>query len=232
MKLLDLAPLFGALCNFVLAVFVLWQDRKSRLNQVFFLWGICITIWNIGTFALFLRPSPAIAYEWARFLQMGVIFIPCTLLHLSLLIANIERPRIITSLYALGGLLALSNLCGYFISNVRSVGYAYYSVAGPGFWIFACTFSLTGVSIAVLLWKRRELPPMRRKRLNGMIAAQTLLVALGTNDILPILGIDHYPFTDRASDIASCNIRFSTCRSPWDDLPRISSGSFSSRPSP
>ena len=57
MNFLALAPLLGAICNFFLSIFVLASDRKSPLNQVFFLWGISITVWNAGTFALFRTTS-------------------------------------------------------------------------------------------------------------------------------------------------------------------------------
>lgn len=205
MKILDLIPLFGAILNFGLAIFVLSHDRKSRLNQIFFICSICIAIWNLGTFALFRIPPPppggsppANAYHWARFLQCGVIFIPVTLLHLSLLISRIALPRLLIGLYGLGVVLFITNLFGWFISGVRFVGYAYYSIAGPGFWIFALNFWLTIAAIIVLLRERRKMAPLHRKRLTGLIMAQALLVVLGGNDILPILNIDRYPFTEVA----------------------------------
>ena len=196
MKFLALAPLLGAICNFCLSIFVLASDRKSRLNQVFFAWGLCITIWNLGSYGLFLTASddPGTALQWARFLQYGVIFIPVTLLHLSLLIAQVRVGRIIICLYLFQTGLAWLNANNLFIKGVRQLEFAWYSVAGPGFWIFLCTFSMTSVSIFILLRRRRSLPPLQRRRLSGLIIAQSLLVTLGTNDILPILGIDHYPY--------------------------------------
>ncbi len=196
MEFLALAPLLGGICNFCLSIFVLANDRKSRLNQVFFAWGMCITIWNLGSYGLWQTASndPEAALRWAQFLQYGVIFIPVTLLHLSLLIARVRVSRVIILLYLLQAGLAWMNANDLFIKGVRQLEFAWYSVAGPGFWIFLCTFSMTSVSIIILLRRRRALPPLERRRLTGLIIAQSLLVALGTNDILPILGIDHYPY--------------------------------------
>lgn len=197
MRFLALAPLFGAICNFGLSVFVLASDSKSRSNQVFFAWGLCIAIWNVGTFALFQIPEDdgQSAERWAHLLLYGVIFIPVTLFHLSLLIAGIRPNRSIWLLYGLHATLALLNATGGFIQGVRFVGYAWYSIAGPGFWVYAAMLSLTVVSVVILTRRRRQLPPMQRNRLNGLIVAQSLIVIFGTNDILPILGIDFYPGT-------------------------------------
>ncbi len=189
-------PLIGAMFNFALAIFVLGSDRRSRLNQVFFAWALSITIWNFGTYALFRATTPAEAYAWAKFMQFGVIFIPVTMLHLCLLLTGCKLGRWLLALYAFHfGLVAL-NVANDFIEGVRWVGYAWYSVAGIGFWIYSVAFIQSFASI-VLLWRRRvELPQRQRRRFNGILAAQALLVTLGTNDILPIWGVDHYPLTE------------------------------------
>jgi signal transduction histidine kinase len=197
MKLLDLAPLLGAIFNFGLAGFVLANDRRSKINQVFFFWLLCVATWNACTFALFRIPEgdqPA-AMRWAIVLQYAVIFIPVSMLHLSLLIAEVKPGRIIALLYVFHVVLVVTNALGWFISGVQFVGYAWYSVAGPAFYVYSCAFVQTGVAIYILLRKRATLPPLQKARLNALIAAQMLLVVLGTNDLLPIIGITKYPFT-------------------------------------
>jgi signal transduction histidine kinase len=196
MKLYQYVPLLGAIFNVVLSAFVLGSDRRSKLNQVFFWWGLCITIWNFGTFLLFRATNPEDAYRWAKLMQFGVIFIPVTMLHLCVLLTGYRAGRWLRGLYLFHGALAVLNVFDYFIKSARFVGYAYYSEAGPGFWIYTVAFSQSFASIVLLWRKRRELPQRQQKRFNGILAAQTLLVVLGSNDILPILGIDKYPFTD------------------------------------
>jgi signal transduction histidine kinase len=200
MKLLDLAPLLGAICNLCLALFVLASDRRSKINQVFFFWILCVATWNACTFALF-RTAPdnqPEAMRWAVVLQYAVIFIPISMLHLSLLIAGVKPGRVIVGLYLFHALLAASNAMGWFISGVQYVGYAWYSVAGPAFYVYSCAFVQTGVAIYILYQRRAAMPPQQQARLNALLAAQVLLVVLGTNDLLPIVGITKYPFTDVA----------------------------------
>jgi signal transduction histidine kinase len=195
MKLLDLAPLLGAIFNFGLAVFVLANDRRSKINQVFFFWLLCVATWNACTFALFRIPESdkPEAMRWAIVLQYAVIFIPVSMLHLSLLLAEVKPGRIIALLYALHAVLALTNALGWFISDVQFVGYAWYSKAGPAFYVYSCAFVQTGVAIYILLKKRAALPTLQKARLNALIAAQVLLAVLGSNDLLPIIGIPEYP---------------------------------------
>lgn len=195
MKYPVIAPLIAAICNFLLTLFVLSRSRKSSLNRVYFLWGMSISVWNFGTYFMFKVSTAEEALYWAQFLNFGVIFIPVTLIHLSMLIARISVERWLHLLYIFHCILAVSNFTDFFVAGVRNVGYAWYSVAGPGFWIFGIPYSLTVASIFVLIRKRRELSALHKTRLTYLIIAQSTLVFFGTNDILPILGIDTYPFT-------------------------------------
>ena len=195
MTFFSYVPLLGGVFNLALSIFVYASERRSRLNQVFFAWALSIAIWNLGTFALFQKQDAESAYRWAKLMQFGVIFIPVTMLHLCLLLTGRKPGKWLVFLYCFHGVLAVMNAFGWFISGVHFVGYAYYSTAGIGFRLYGLAFIQAFASI-VLLWKKRAtLPPGRRGSFNGILLAQALLVALGTNDLLPIYGQDHYPFT-------------------------------------
>ncbi len=200
MRFGELIPLVGALLNFSLALFVLFQNPRAAVSRVYFVLGVSFAIWNYGTFWMFRVTTDPANYElalfWARFLQFGVIFLPLTLCHVSFLIAQIRIPRWIPwVLYSLHFLLFLSNFTGFFLAGVKNVGYAWYSVAGTGFWILSGVFSLMWVSVAVLIWHRRNQPPLGKRRLTPLIVAQTAFAIFGCNDVLPILGIYYYPGT-------------------------------------
>jgi len=194
--------------NFGLAIFIVSQNFNSKVARLYFALGLCFATWNYGTFWMFRvhdsyaggadPENAARAVFWARFLQFGVVFLLVLLNHVALLIARVDlRPyrKFIIFIYVSHVLLGLSNFTSFFITGVRNVGYAYYSVAGPGFWIWCCFFPLLPISVVVLLKKRQQFPPIHRKRLTPLIAAQTAFAFCACNDILPILGIDYYPFT-------------------------------------
>ncbi len=194
MKFAELIPLTGALLNFSLAAFVLIQNPRTIVARVYFLLGLSFAVWNFGTFQMFRVTDYDSALFWARFLQFGVIFIPLTFCHLSLLVARLSVPKLyLRTLYSLHVLLFISNFTDFFLAGVKNVGYAWYSVAGTGFWILSGVFSLMWVSVGVLVVHRRKLTPNGKRRITPLIIAQTAFALFGCNDILPILGIYYYP---------------------------------------
>src|SRR5690349_10594503 len=137
----ELAALFAVVANLALTFFVLSRDLHSVLNRVYFMWGMSVTVWNLGAFYLFKVEDQPQALYWAYFLQFGVIFLPVTNLHLCLLIARISIGPLLYLFYALHFLLAFSLFSGHFIQGVKYVEYAngahaYYSIAGPFFYVF------------------------------------------------------------------------------------------------
>ena len=48
----------------------------------------------------------------------------------------------------------------------------------------------------MLIWHRRNVPPLSRRRITPLIIAQGAIAFFGCNDALPILGIYYYPYTD------------------------------------
>jgi signal transduction histidine kinase len=197
MRFGELIPLIGALLNFSLALFVFFQNPRAPVSRVYFLLGLSFAVWNYGTFWMFRVQNAGEALFWARFLQFGVIFIPFALCHLSFLVAQLRLPKgVLWFAYSFHVLLFLSNFTDFFLAGVRNVGYAWYSIAGTGFWIFSVVFSLMWVSVAVLLWHRRHLPPLSRRRITPLIYAQAAIALFGCNDALPILGIYYYPYSN------------------------------------
>ena len=196
MRLDQLIPLIGALLNFSLAIFVISQNPRALVSQVYFLLGLSFSVWNFGTFWMFRVTDESEALFWARFLQFGVIFIPVTLCHVSFLVAQIRLPRwLVRIAYVVPCLLFLSNFTSFFLAGVRRVSYAWYSVAGTGFLILAGIFSLVWVSVAVLVFHYRKRTEQERRRVRPLILAQFAIALFGCNDILPILGADYYPGT-------------------------------------
>lgn len=200
MKFYELIPLTAVVTNLALTFFVMTRDLRSTLNRVYLLWGLSLTVWNLGTFFMFSVKDEADARLWSVFLHYGVIFLPISLLHLSSLIAQVKLPRWLPLLYGWFGLLALSNAFGQFTSGVRYLGDAYfYSVAGHGFWAFVASYVVvTSATVVILYRKLATLQRLHRARVKALLWANAILISFGWNDILPILGFDTYPFTQIA----------------------------------
>jgi signal transduction histidine kinase len=197
MKFAIFIPLVGCICNLLLALTVLRSSFRIFAHRVYLGLCLCIAIWNIGQYFLFVAPDANSGLFWARFCWFGVIFIPVLLFHLSLLIAQVPVGRYIRMFYGLCVLLAVSDFTDYFLMGIRPLGSSgWYAKAGLGVYIFALVpFNLVFVSLFILIRKRINLPAIHRTRLDALIFGQSLLVLLGMNDILPVLGPEHYPFT-------------------------------------
>ncbi|KAF0174924.1 MAG: Integral membrane sensor signal transduction histidine kinase [Limisphaerales bacterium] len=191
-------PLTAAITNLALTLFVLTRDLRSQLNRVFLLWGLSIVVWNLGTFFMFTVEQPEDALFWCRFLHFGVIFIPVSMFHLALLVAQVPVTPRIRWLYGWFALLALLNLTPYFTAGVRNAGYAFYSVAGPGFWVFAVSHTVLVLATIVILYRKQaRLQRVHRARIESMLLANGILILFGFNDILPILGYTTYPLINK-----------------------------------
>ncbi len=189
-------PLMGCICNILLPIFVITRGARITVNRIYFFLGFAIAIWNLGQFYLFRVHDPRAALLWARILWFGVIFIPALLFHISLSIAQVPIKRYIWYIYGALGILAATDFTNFFISGVRLIpASGWYAIPGPGIFVAQLSFALMFVAICILIRKRRLLPRMHRTRLDPLIFSQALLAVLGTNDILPIVGVDYYPFT-------------------------------------
>ena len=189
-----LVPLFAAFANLGLALFVFTRDPKLRINQVFMMWGTSLAVWNAGAFMMFRVTDHANALLWARILHFGVIFIPVSILHLTALLSRRSLEKSLALAYAFTLALAATNFTPFFIRDVRNIGYAWFAVAGPGFWIYSAMFSLMTVPALYMLWKaRKEAPAARANKFTTLLIANGMLMVLGSHDLIPVFGYDRYP---------------------------------------
>ncbi len=191
-------PLAGCFCNFFFALFVFTRAPRATMNRVYLVSGLSIAVWNLGSYFLFaLDPTQTVrALFWARFLQVGVLFEIAAFIHLSLFIAGFRLRRLMAVLYGFQTILALLNLTPWYIEGVRYLGKSgWYAVSGPAFHLINLPYCASFIAIFFLLRKRKTMPLQQSRRLTAIVYAQIFLALLGFNDLLPILGMDHYPFT-------------------------------------
>lgn len=193
-------PLAGCCFNFLLALFIFTRNPRETPNRVCLVSGMSIAIWNLGSYFLFVVPSDdhGTAVFWARFLQVGVLFEIAAFVHLSLLAVGLPARRKMLALYGFQTVLAVLNFTDWYVRDVRHLGSSgWYAVAGPAFHLLNIPYALSILSIVLLIRKRRDLPIHQRERVTPLIFAQSMLAIFGINDLMPIIGIDHYPLTNR-----------------------------------
>ena len=72
MRFLQIAALVACLVNLALALFVIWQDHRSKLHRAYLAWGLGVAIWNLAVFFLCKKVQPEVASVfWAKLLQFS-----------------------------------------------------------------------------------------------------------------------------------------------------------------
>ena len=187
-------PLAAAVLNGLLSLFVLRAGVQGSSKFAYVVWGASITIWNFGTFQMFRVTSPEAALEWARFLQIGVIFLPISLFHLCVQVCNLQRKTLVFASYGAGLCLAGTVFTRLFVADVRNAGYAWYSVGGPAFWVYAALYVTVAILTLIFLWHaKKNATRFRHGQIRSLLWATGILIVGGSNDILPILGVHSYP---------------------------------------
>ena len=91
-----IAPLLTSLSAFVLASFVYFKNRKSKINRIFALYSLVIAVWSFCQGLLFYAQGPedrAMALLWARLLHCSAFFIPTLFLHFILIFLDEIKRR-------------------------------------------------------------------------------------------------------------------------------------------
>jgi signal transduction histidine kinase len=192
-----ITALTATVFNVVLTLLVLGREFRSTLHRVYMLWGLSITLWNFGIFHLSQQYlSHEDAMFWATALQLGVILTPISLFHLSLVISKTRVGWVLPALYLADACFVAGLFSHWFIIDVRKLDVGYWSVPGPGFTIFTVFYLMLTTSLVVILYRKQKgASPTQRTRLRALLLALLVLWVFGSNDMMPIWGFDHYPFT-------------------------------------
>lgn len=197
---LQIAAFVACLMNLALAAFVVWQDWRSRLHRAYFIWGLGVALWNFSCVFLYQHVGHETAVFWAKMVQLGVILAPLGFYETARIISGRPENRKATIFFlALHGLFALSLLTDWFVKDVRYIGtVGYWAKPGMLFWAYPVSYSILIYSPLIFLFKAAQrATSLQRTRLRAMLVALVLMSVAGTNDFLPILGIDQYPLLDK-----------------------------------
>ena len=193
--------LCAAIFHGLLAVFILSRDLRAVLNRVYFLWGMCLTAWNLGGFMVeqVARGDESRALFWVRVLHLGVVFAPVSICNLCFLIARVSRPRLLAAFYLLSVLLALMVFTPWYIADlvwIERPPLGYFSLVGPAFYIYIGLYvAIAAITFRMLYLKQKSLAYLHRTRLRALLLAYVTLAFFGGNDMMPLFGRYQYPGT-------------------------------------
>ena len=136
MNTLQIAALTATIVNVLITVFVLRSDLRAKTTAAYLIWGLSLTIWNVATWFAVGDITPQAARVWLQILQLGVIFLPVSLLHLCLILAGLERHRLQLALYAIHVGFAATLPTDLFVRDVHHFPFGYWTKPGPLFWVY------------------------------------------------------------------------------------------------
>ncbi len=202
MSFYEASSLCAAVFHCLLAFFILSRDLRAPLNRVYFLWGMCLTAWNLGDFMVKQVPlgDEPKALFWARVLHLGVVFAPVSICNLCFLIAQVSRPRLLAAFYALSVLLGLTVFTKWYLASLPWVEHpplGYFGRVGPAFQVYIGLYLvIAAITFRMLYLKQKPLAYLHRTRLRALLLAYMILAFFGGNDMMPLFGHYQYPGTN------------------------------------
>ncbi|MBI3882293.1 MAG: hypothetical protein HY301_19825 [Verrucomicrobia bacterium] len=198
----QVASLIALISSLGLTIFVASRNLRSRVNLAFLLWGVAVSLWNFGTFMKYSvllednEANQALVRPWLTVLHLGTIFLPVTSLQLSLLVAQIRRPRLLAALYVATVAIAFTLFGGHYFIRPELRGGNWFAVAGPGMTAYLVLYGcVSPATIVVLFMRQRKVPKLHQMRLRFLIVGLFVLLLTGTNDLMLVKGMATYPFT-------------------------------------
>jgi len=119
MSIYAILPLISGMFVFTCGFLVFVKNRRSKLNQIFFLFTVSVAIWLLGTFVMFSSKTDEEAIFWDRIVYSGVVFIPTTFYHFILLFIKMKNQKGLLYLgYFLSFIFFILSQTDYFISDL------------------------------------------------------------------------------------------------------------------
>lgn len=132
--LLAISGLINGLVAIFFGLLVIFNNRKSIINQTVFLLTVATAIWSFGYWRwLSEYHNPEIAFFWIIVLSIGSLFIPIFYFHWILTLLNLEQKykRALYFFYSVSIIYLPLVPTSYFISSVAPIGqFAFWPRAG------------------------------------------------------------------------------------------------------
>ncbi len=200
LNLYFLSHILSCLVVFVFSLFAFIKNRKSKVNQNFFIFGSAIAVWLLFSSIAIISNKETDVVFWYRMSYIGITLIPYTFFYFVSALTG-RKARLISIFNWLSAsffiiFLWSSNL---FVNGVYKYNWGYYPRASlalhPIFIIiFVALFSYTIISLLLKITSKSEvISNIEKLRLKYALLG-TLFGVFGSIDFLANYGINIYPF--------------------------------------
>ncbi len=190
-------PLIASILAFLLGLFVLLKNRKSKPNILFSLEAISISLWLFSDFMMYNSELLETKLIWAKAGYIPVIFIPLFFLHFALSFSKLNKFKktLIITYVASCGLVLTLLLTDYVIKGIERHFWGYYPKVG---FLHSVLLVYFGILISASFWvsysssrDKTRLP--QERNVFKLVTVAFIIAYLGCLDFLPKYGIDFYP---------------------------------------
>jgi len=177
MSVFALSGLINGLIALGLGIFIIWHNWRSKLNQLYFLIVVAISIWSFSYWQWLSSNNSTSALFWVRLLSIGSTLIPAFYFHwiVSLLGLEKQEKRAVRLVYFTVSLFLLFSFSNLFIKGVsKKLFFSYWPEPGVlyHFYLIFAYIILVIYSLSLLL-KRYRISSEEKK-------AQIIYVIIGS----------------------------------------------------
>jgi signal transduction histidine kinase len=186
------------LISFLFGLFAILQNKKLKLNVVWFFCSLSISIWSLGFFGVVSAPNYYFAWISQYILDIGGILVPILFLNFILILMKIEKKhwKIILISWISAISLIIINFTNLFKSGMIPYGgFDYWINPGPLYFLFPISFIfffIYSLSLLVYNYKKSE-DKLLKAQIKYIILAQIFGFGGGVTNFFPQL-FKIYPF--------------------------------------
>jgi len=186
MGIFSIVALINTITSSVVGTVIFFSNPKSKVNQLFTLFTIAITIWSLAYFFWQIASNEIEALQWVKTLMLGAILIPFFYFHfVTLFIGKYQQFKyLIWTGYLFATFFIIADVTNLLISTVTHKSTLFFSfdfwpTAGPlmlpflGIWIFFAFYS------AKLLWDKYKISKKTDKHYILLMWLGTLIGYIG-----------------------------------------------------
>lgn len=194
-----LSNIFTFIATLFLSIFIIYFNKKSKINVVFSLYSFCISWWSLFTALHSITSNFHLSLLFAKLMHLTVPLIPLLFYHFCLIIDDIYnkyKDRLIIG-YTIGITFVIANIVSdLIVLNVEpKLGYKYFMNGGkayPALILFFTVYTILG--LIRLLKAYLQSSGNRKNQLKYLFSGSLLGYGAGISCFFPVYDKTYFPY--------------------------------------
>lgn len=183
----------------LLGFFVLFKNRKNRLNLIYFYLSVSLFLWLLFFSLMYWNTGKyELSYMFAKFGFIGVILTPVCALHFVAEFLNSRMKNYAVYFYLATLPMIVLNFSSHLIYSGLSLNFwGYYPIAGKLYFVAVFQFVATFLFAALILFRyffNKNTNLVKKEQIKYLIMAFSIALFASGDYIIKYPGINFYPF--------------------------------------